>query len=66
MRVAVLATLIRTEHHDYRRTVAIPTFYLDGAVQGFTTTEGADFVAREIVDPFGVADHVNIFITEVS
>lgn len=34
----------------------VPTFYLDGNVQGFQTAEGAERVAREILNPMGDPD----------
>jgi len=41
----------------------LPTFYLDDAVQGFVTLEGALKVAEDVIDPHG--DAVDMSITVV-
>ena len=46
----VVAT--RTSEHDgWRRTEQVPTFVLDGWVQGITTPEHATRVAADIIGP---------------
>lgn len=58
---AIHATYIeKTEDGSITRQV--PTFFLDGWIQGITTTEAAEKVARRVVDPTGKAEvHVTAF-----
>jgi len=54
---AVLAVLSRTttdgQGNEWRTNKHLPTFYLNENVQGILNEEGAERVARSILDPFG-------------
>lgn len=41
---------------------SIPTFYLNGNIQGILDEEHAESIAREVVDPFGEADKVYLTV----
>lgn len=44
----------------------LPTFYVNGAVQGFRTEAGAAEVARRILDPFAQYADGDLVITAVA
>lgn len=52
MMYVVHATVTVVTRNGYVGTRALPTFYLDSRVQGITSSEGAEDVARAIVTPF--------------
>jgi hypothetical protein len=45
-------------------SVGVPTFVLDGNVQGILCIAHAEKVARQIVDPLGVAEAVHVSVVE--
>jgi hypothetical protein len=61
---------VRTLRHrsggvDWIRHEQLPTFYVNGAVQGFTTEAGAAETARRVLDPFGEIADGDLIITAV-
>lgn len=60
-RYAITATASR-EGDWGTSTRQIPTFYLDGNVQGITSEEHAQRIAMEIIDPF---DACQVIVTAV-
>lgn len=51
---------------DWIRHEQLPLFYLNGAVQGFTTEAGAAEIARRILDPFAQYADGDLVITAVA
>lgn len=50
---AVTATVTRVSPRDgYTGTRSLPMFFLDPKVQGITSPEGAEVLAREIIAPY--------------
>lgn len=62
---AVATTHERTGGVDWNRHEQLPTFYVNGDVQGFFTEAGAAEVARRILDPFGQYAPGDLIITAV-
>lgn len=60
---AITATIRRERREGnvgWWKTTQIPTFYLDENVQGFTDSRGAERIARDILDPFGLGMNVRV------
>jgi hypothetical protein len=52
------------EKDGWRGSVGVPTFVLDANVQGILCIAHAEKVARQIVDPLGVAETVFLSVVE--
>ena len=64
---AVATTHVETSPGvTYTRHESLPTFYVNGAVQGFRTEAGAAEVARRILDPFAQYADGDLIITAVA
>lgn len=56
----VIAQVIKRTRYG-ERSKQIPTFYLNGDVQGITNADTAIQLAKEIIDPFGLLEvHVSV------
>lgn len=54
MALYVVTGQILTHDGEWHGSVPVPTFYLDSRVQGITSADAAEAVARTVVDPLGV------------
>lgn len=57
----VHATVVK-KRGGWTSSVQVPTFLLDADVQGIVSEEHAERVARQVVDPLGLADRVHISV----
>ena len=46
----------------WRSSVQVPTFVLDADIQGITTPEHAEQVAKKVIDPLGLLE-VHVVVT---
>lgn len=60
---AVVTTMDVFAGNEHWRTEQLPTFYVNGDVQGFFTEAGAAEIARRILDPFGQYAPGDLIIT---
>jgi hypothetical protein len=50
---------------EWERTRQIPSFMLDGRIQGIVSAEHAASIARQVIDPLGVTPDSRIHVTAV-
>lgn len=50
---AISAAITETRDDNWTSSRQVPTFFLDGDVQGITSEDHAERIAKTIVDPFG-------------
>jgi hypothetical protein len=63
---AVTATVEHRTALGWTGSRQVPTFYLNPQVQGITSAEHAERIAREIIDPMGTAVEVHVFAALVA
>ena len=61
---AVSGTIQDESADGWGKYRALPTFYLDGNVQGFTTRQGAELIADMILNPDG-GNRICFMVTKV-
>jgi hypothetical protein len=57
----ITAQYVRNDN-GYTCSRQVPTFYLDSRVQGIVSVDHAEKIAREVIDPAGLAHelHINV------
>ena len=60
---ATVTSRTSSDGMNWERTTALPTFVLDGGIEGILTEETAEKVARAVIDPQHLYDEIHVQVS---
>jgi hypothetical protein len=63
MTLYAIHAMIHTHDGEWNGSRAVPTFYLDGRVQGIVDRHGAESIAADVINPLGTIDPADLLVS---